>query len=53
MAHFFTDIDKRMAGLPNTYLSLILVGIAIVCIAIATFGTPSLKAVTAAWFIFP
>lgn len=53
MWNFITKLDKDLKGMPDTTLTYLLIGVAVVAVVIAIYGSPLLKAAAAAWLIAP
>lgn len=50
----WTDAAARwLEGTPSTFLSLALVGLAIILVCVAIWGKPWLKALALAWLLLP
>jgi hypothetical protein len=49
----FSDLDKKLAGAPDTTLTLGLIFAGIVAWLVALFGTPTFKVVVLTWMVAP
>lgn len=48
-----TRLDKKLAGQPSEFLTILLIGLAAAIVTIALIGSPTMKAAVAAWVILP
>lgn len=46
-------LDKKLEGLPDGALTILLVALALFALYVAMTGNPTSKALLAAWFIIP
>ena len=53
MTNPFEDLDRKLEGLPDRSVTIILILTGIVAWIIAFFGTPTLKVATLAWMVVP
>lgn len=49
----FTNLDKKLSGLPDRSLTIALLLVGIFSIILAVYGTPSFKAAALVWMIAP
>lgn len=50
---YLTKIDQKLAGTPDTTLTILLIITGIIAWIVALFGTPSLKVAVFAWMAAP
>jgi hypothetical protein len=53
LLYIYHSLNGWLEGLPDTVLSVILVGFAGFAVCVALFGNPLFKAAVIAWFLFP
>lgn len=47
------DFDKLLAGKPDKFITILLVGLSLFGIVVALYGSPAFKLFLAAYFLFP